>query len=58
MLENIDDEIHIYHITVIEMLSDFQDKIKRVYLKDKKWKKIIQQLHHSEESLAGMSLYF
>ena len=41
MLENIDDEIHIYHITVIKMLSDFWDKIKRVYLKDKKWKKII-----------------
>ena len=39
IFENIDDEIHIYHIIVIEMLSNFQDKIKRVYLKDKKWKK-------------------
>ena len=36
MLENIDEKIHIYHITVIEMSSDFQNKIKRVYLKDKK----------------------
>src|SRR5436190_402016 len=36
MLENIDNEIHIYHITVIKMLLDFQNKIKRVYLKDKK----------------------
>ena len=36
MLQNIDNEIHIYHITVIKMLSDFQDKIKKVYLKDKK----------------------
>jgi len=35
-LENIDKKIHIYHITVIKMLSDFQNKIKKVYLKDKK----------------------
>ena len=55
--ENIDNEIHIYHIIVIEMLSDFQNKIKKVYLKNKKWKKIIQQLHHSEESLANISSY-
>ena len=47
--ENINNEIHIYHITVIEMLSDFQNKIKKVYLKDKKWKKIIQQLCCSEK---------
>ena len=57
MLENIDDEIHIYHITMIEMLSDFQNKIKKIYLKDKKWKKIIQQLHYSEKSLADTSSY-
>ena len=44
MLENIDEKIHIYHITVIKMSSDFQNKIKKVYLKNKKWKKIIQQL--------------
>src|SRR5436189_3225406 len=36
MLENIDKEVHIYHITVIKMSSDFQDKIKKAYLKDKK----------------------
>ena len=36
MLENIDEKIHIYYIIVIEMLSDFQNKIKKVYLKDKK----------------------
>ena len=36
MLENINEKIHIYHIIVIEMLSDFQNKIKKVYLKDKK----------------------
>ena len=58
MLENIDDKIYIYHITVIKMLSDFQNKIKRVYLKNKKWKKIIQQLYHFEKSLADMFLYF
>ena len=40
------------------MSSDFQNKIKKVYLKDKKWKKIIQQLHHSEKSLANTSSYF
>src|SRR5436190_21475702 len=33
-LENIDEKIHIYHITVIEISSDFQNKIKRVYLKN------------------------
>ena len=48
MLENIDKKIHIYYIIVIEMLSDFQNKIK----------KIIQQLHHFEKNLADMSLYF
>ena len=58
MLENINKKIHIYHIIVIEMLSDFQNKIKKVYLKNKKWKKIIQQLHYSEESLADTSSYF
>ena len=42
IFKNIDKKIHIYHITMIKMLSDFQNKIKRVYLKDKKWKKIIQ----------------
>ena len=57
-LENIDKKIYIYHITVIEMLSDFQNKIKKVYLKDKKWKKIIQQLYYFEESLADTFLYF
>ena len=57
ILENIDKKIHIYHITVIKMSSDFWDKIKKVYLKNKKWKKIIQQLHCSEESLTNMSLY-
>src|SRR5205814_3599772 len=36
MLENIDKKIHIYHIIIIEMSSDFQNKIKKVYLKDKK----------------------
>ena len=36
MLENIDEKIHIYHIIVIEMLFDFQNKIKKAYLKDKK----------------------
>src|SRR5436189_5632730 len=36
ILENINDEIHIYDITVIEMSAEFQDKIKRVYLKDRK----------------------
>ena len=56
-LENIDKKIHIYHIIVIEMSSDFQNKIKRIYLKNKKWKKIIQQLCHSEKSLADMFLY-
>ena len=40
--ENIDDKIHIYHIIVIKMSSDFWNKIKKVYLKNKKWKKIIQ----------------
>ena len=35
-LENIDKKIHIYHIIVIKMLSDFQNKIKKVYLKNKK----------------------
>ena len=35
-LENIDNEIHIYHIIMIEMSSDFQNKIKKIYLKDKK----------------------
>ena len=36
MLENIDEKIHIYHIIVIKILSDFQNKIKKIYLKDKK----------------------
>ena len=36
ILENIDEKIHIYHIIMIEMLFDFQNKIKKVYLKDKK----------------------
>ena len=35
-LENIDEKFHIYHIIVIEMLSNFQNKIKKIYLKDKK----------------------
>src|SRR5947207_3365762 len=35
-LENIDKKIHIYHIIVIEISSDFQNKIKKVYLKNKK----------------------
>ena len=48
MLENIDKKIHIYYIIVIEMLSDFQNKIK----------KIIQQLHHFEKNLADTFLYF
>ena len=39
MLENIDEKIHIYHIIVIKMLFDFWNKIKKVYLKNKKWKK-------------------
>ena len=56
-LENIDEKIYIYHITVIEMLSDFWDKIKKIYLKDKKWKKIIQQLCCSEESLTDIFSY-
>ena len=58
ILENIDEKIHIYHITVIEISSDFQNKIKKVYLKNKKWKKIIQQLHCLKESLTDMSSYF
>ena len=58
ILENIDKKIHIYHITMIEMLSDFQNKIKKIYLKDKKWKKIIQQLHYFEKNLADIFLYF
>ena len=57
MLENIDDEVHTYHTTVIEMSPDFRDKIKRAYLEDKKWKKIIQQLRCLGGSLAGMSPY-
>ena len=36
ILENIDKKIYIYHIIMIKMLSDFQNKIKRVYLKNKK----------------------
>ena len=36
MLENIDEKIHIYHITMIKMSSDFQNKIKKIYLKNKK----------------------
>src|SRR5436190_1885869 len=36
ILENIDKKIHIYHIIMIKMSSDFQNKIKKVYLKDKK----------------------
>ena len=39
------------------MSLNFWNKIKKVYLKDKKWKKIIQQLCCSEESLADMFLY-
>ena len=35
-LENIDKKIHIYHIIVIKILSDFWNKIKKVYLKGKK----------------------
>ena len=58
ILENIDKKIHIYYIIVIEMLSDFQNKIKKTYLKDKKWKKIIQQLHYSKENLADTFSYF
>ena len=34
--KNIDNEIHIYYIIMIKILSGFQNKIKRVYLKDKK----------------------
>src|SRR6266480_4174016 len=33
-LENIDEKIHIYHIIVIKMSFDFQNKIKKVYLKN------------------------
>src|SRR5436190_24070146 len=36
ILENIEKKIHIYHIIMIKMSSDFQNKIKKVYLKDKK----------------------
>ena len=57
-LENIDEKIHIYHITVIKMSSDFQNKIKKVYSENKKWKKIIQQLYHSEKNLANTFSYF
>src|SRR5204863_5966548 len=35
-LENIDKKIHIYHIIVIKISFDFQNKIKKIYLKDKK----------------------
>ena len=35
-LENINNEIHIYHIIMIKMSFNFQNKIKKVYLKDKK----------------------
>ena len=57
MLENIDKKVHIYYIMMIEMLLDFRDKIKKAYLENKKWKKIIQQLQYSKESLASTSLY-
>ena len=57
ILENIDKKIYIYHIIIIKMLSDFWNKIKKIYLKDKKWKKIIQQLYHFEKNLADMFLY-
>ena len=48
ILKNIDKKIHIYHIIVIKMSFNFQNKIK----------KIIQQLHYFKESLAKMFLYF
>ena len=36
MLENIDEKVHIYHIMMIEMSSEFQNKIRKIYLKNKK----------------------
>ena len=36
ILENIDEKIHIYHIIIIKISSDFWDKIKKIYLKNKK----------------------
>src|SRR5947207_13745804 len=38
ILENIDEKIHIYYIIMIKISSNFQNKIKKVYLKDKKIK--------------------
>ena len=58
ILKNIDEKIHIYHIIMIEMLSDFWNKIKKIYLKDKKWKKIIQQLHYFKKNLINIFSYF
>ena len=37
------DEIFIYNITVIEMSSEFQNKIKKNYIENKHWKKTIWQ---------------
>jgi hypothetical protein len=57
ILEDIDDEVHTYHTTVIEMSSEFRNKIKRAYLEDKRWKEIIQQLRRSGGKSAGVSPY-
>ena len=56
-LENIDKEVHTYHTTVIKMSPEFQDKIKKIYMKNKKWKEIIQQLQQFRERLGETSLY-
>ena len=37
------DEIFIYNIIMIKMSSEFQNKIKKDYIENKYWKKIIKQ---------------
>jgi hypothetical protein len=57
-LGNTLDEIHTYHTTVIGMSSEFQDKLKKAYLEDKRWTEVINQLRRPGRADPSTYPYF
>ena len=52
------DKVFIYHTTIVQMFSEFWEKIKKSYLENKHWKETIRQLRKTEEiEIIRMSFY-
>ena len=52
------DEIHTYHTTVVGMSPEFQDKLKKAYLEDKRWTEMMNQLSTYPYFMDGDLVYY